>query len=126
MNNILNNIVHNDNKLDLGSVEVDMRVFAEIISSVIDKVRGVQLIQKNLGNRLFELFGQKNYPGISVKVDDKREMTLDLKIFVEYGLNIPDIAREVQKTIKSTIDEAMDVNLKDINVNVQGIVRREE
>jgi uncharacterized alkaline shock family protein YloU len=29
----------------------------------------------------------------------------------------------VQETVKSAIDKTLDVNLKDINVNVQGIAR---
>lgn len=118
--------MNKDDKIDLGSVQVHRKVFAEIISSAISEVDGVHLIQKNLGNRLFEVFGQKDFPGINIKVDDAREVTLVLKVLVRYGLNIPDAARQVQETVKKAVDRTLDVKVKDINVNVQGIERGKE
>ena len=111
------------NKVDLGTVQVDKKVIAEIISSVISDVNGVCLIQKNIGNRFFEVFGQKDFPGITVKVDENSDVTLELKVLVQYGMNIPDAARQVQEAVKAAIDKTLDVNVKDINVNVQGIAR---
>ena len=112
-----------EDKIDLGSVQVHKKVFAEIISSAIDEVDGVHLIQENLGDKLVGIFGQKDFPGIDIKVDEDHEVTLELQILVRYGMNIPDAARQVQQTIKSAIDKTLDINLKDINVNVQGIER---
>ncbi len=112
-----------DEKIDLGSVQVHKKVFAEIISSAMDEVEGVSLIQKNLGNKVGEMFGRKDFPGIEIKVEDGDEVTLEVQILVRYGMNIPDAARQVQRTIKSAIDKTLDINLKDINVNVQGIER---
>jgi len=115
--------MNTNDKIDLGSVQVDKKVFAEIISSAVHEVNGVHLIQKNIGTRLFEIFGQKDFPGITIKVDENSDVTLGLKVLVQYGMNIPDAARQVQETVKSAIDKTLDVNLKDINVNVQGIAR---
>jgi len=112
-----------DEKIDLGSVQVHKKVFAEIISSAMDEVEGVSLIQKNLGNKLVEIFGKKRFPGIEIKVEEGDEVTLDLQGLVRYGMNIPDAARQVQRMIKAAIDKTLDINLKDINVNVHGIER---
>lgn len=110
-----------DQKIDLGSVQVNKKVFAEIISSALDEVEGVRLIPKNFGNRLVAMFGQKDFPGIDVRVDENHEVTLALQVFVRHGMNIPDLARQIQETIKLAIDKTLDINLKDININVQGI-----
>ena len=110
-------------KIDLGSVQVHKKVFAEVIEAALKEVRGVSLIRKNIGNRVVEMFGQKDFPGINVKVDDNHEVTLELKVLVQYGINIPDVARQVQETVKQAIDRTMDISLKDININVQGIER---
>ena len=112
-----------DDKIDLGSVQVHKKVFAEIISSAMDEVDGVSLIQKNLGNKLSEMFGKRDFPGIDIRVEEGDEVTLEVQVFVRYGMNIPDAARQVQRTVKSAIDRTLDINLKDINVNVQGIER---
>lgn len=115
--------MRNDVKIDLGSVQVDKKVFAEIIASAMNDVDGVHLIDKNLGNKFFEMFGQKDFPGIEIKVDENHEVTLGLKVTVLYGMNIPDAARQIQDTVRTAIDKTLDINLKDINVNVQGIER---
>jgi uncharacterized alkaline shock family protein YloU len=81
------------------------------------------LTRKNIGNQLIELFGKRNVSGIDIKVDEKQEVTLGVRVLVRYGLNIPGAARQVQEAIKTAVDKTLDVNLKDVNVNVQGISR---
>ena len=112
-----------EDNIDLGSVQVQKKVFAEIISSATEREFYNPRIWKNLGDKLVGIFGQKDSPGIDIKVDEDHEVTLELQILVRYGMNIPDAARQVQETIKSAIDKTLDINLKDINVNVQGIER---
>jgi uncharacterized alkaline shock family protein YloU len=119
-------MMKNDVKIDLGSVQVHKKVLAEIVAAALHEVSGVKLIEKNISNVLVELFGKKDFPGIDVKVDDHHEVTLEIKVLVQYGINIPDVARLVQETVKSAVDKTLDVHLKDIHVNVQGIVRGEK
>ena len=110
-------------KIDLGSVQVHRKVFAEIIASAIQSVEGVDLIQNNIGSRLSAFFGQTDSPGINIKVDDDHEVVLELEVLVRYGMNIPDAARQVQKEVKSAVDRTLDIRIKDIHINVQGIER---
>ena len=42
-----------DTKIDLGSVQVHKKVFAEIIASALKEVSGVKLIENNIGNHPF-------------------------------------------------------------------------
>ena len=115
-----------DEKIDLGSVQVHKKVFAEIIALALKDVEGVSLIQQNLSGRLCEILGRRDFPGIVVKVDSSHEVTLELKVLVRYGMNIPDAARQIQETVKSAVDKTLDVIVKDIHVNVQGIAREEK
>ncbi len=110
-----------DEKIDLGSVQVHKKVFAEIIASAMDEIEGVSLIPKNFGDRVAEIVKRRNFPGINIKVDEGEEVTLEVQVLVRYGMNIHDAARQVQRTIKSAIDKTLDIKIKDINVNVQGI-----
>jgi len=74
-----------DDTIDLGSVQVHRKVFAEIIASAMEGVDGASLIQKNIGNRMFEIFGKRDFPGINIEVDDNHDVTLSLEILVQYG-----------------------------------------
>jgi len=116
----------NIEKIDLGSVQVHKKVFAEIIASALEGVDGVRLIDKSFGNRFVEMFGQRDFPGIEIKADEQHDVYLELKIFVQYGLNIPDAARQVQETVKKAVNKTLDISLKEIHVNVQGIERGEK
>lgn len=110
-------------RIDLGSVQVDKSVFDEIITSAVGEIDGIQLIRQNIGNRLFGLFGQNDIPGIDIKIDDKHEVTLGVKVLVRYGMNIPDAAKQIQEAIKLAVDKTLNVDLKDVNITVQGIAR---
>jgi len=112
-----------DNKIDLGSVQVHKKVLAEIVFSAISEIDGVSLIQKDFGRKLLEILGQKDFPGIEIRVDESHNVSLELKVLVRYGLNIPDVARRIQDGVRSAIDKTVDINLKNINVNIQGIER---
>ena len=38
-------------------------------------------------------------------------------------MNIPDIGRHVQDVVRSMVQKTVDIGLKEINVNIQGIER---
>ena len=69
------------------------------------------------------LLGWKGFPGIIVGVDKNNQVSIEVKVQVHYGLNIPDIARHVQDAIRTAIENTVDIDLKDVNVNIQGIER---
>jgi uncharacterized alkaline shock family protein YloU len=39
-------------------------------------------------------------------------------------MNIPVVARQIQDAIQRAVEEAVDINLKEINVKVQAVERR--
>ncbi|VAX37776.1 hypothetical protein MNBD_UNCLBAC01-1491 [hydrothermal vent metagenome] len=108
-------------KIDFGSVQVHKKVLAEIIHTAIMEVEGLRLVSKTLKEYIFSLFGQECFSGIDLKVDDNGSVQLAVRVFVRYGVNIPDVARQAQDAIKAVIDKTIDIDLKDININVQGI-----
>ncbi|HBR14681.1 MAG TPA: hypothetical protein DD723_03935 [Candidatus Omnitrophica bacterium] len=113
----------NDDSLDFGSVQVHKKVLADIVSSAINDIEGVSLITKTLSDYFGELLGRQNIPGVEVVIDENHEVTIDVKVIVRYGLNIPDMARQIQETIKAVIAKTVDIHLKSVNINIQGIER---
>ena len=111
---------------EYGAVQVHNNVLGQIVQSAIVEVEGVTLIEKPWSYKFLEYFGQTSNPAVEVKVNEKEEVTLDVKICVRYGLNVPDVARQVQEVIKKAIDKTVDINLIQININIQGIERGEQ
>ncbi|MFH1360566.1 MAG: Asp23/Gls24 family envelope stress response protein [Candidatus Omnitrophota bacterium] len=112
-----------ENKIDFGSIQIHKKVLADIAYSTIHEIEGVSLIPGDLMTRVMDFCGKTSYPGISVHIDPEGEVMIEVKILVHYGINIPDIARQVQDAIRTRVEKIAEINLKDIHVNIQGIER---
>lgn len=115
-----------ENKVGFGSIQIDKKVLADIAFSAINDIDGASLVPQDVQNRFLEFFGKKSYSGINVAIDKENQVAIEVRICVVYGVNIPDIARQVQDAIRAAVERTADITLKDVNVIVQGIERRQE
>ena len=68
------------------------------------------------------LSGKKNLAkGIKVEILDNKETRIDVNIIVEYGARIPDVAFEIQKRVKKSVENMTGLNVLEVNVHVQGV-----
>lgn len=110
-------------EIDLGSIQVDKKAIADIAYSALRDIDGVHLVENDFKASLWELFSRRVYSGITVREDENRQITMELKLIVRYGLNVPEVAREVQDTVRDAVLKTIDIHLKDVIVHVQGIER---
>ena len=112
-----------ENKVDLGSIQIHKKVIGEIAAAALDEVDGAHLAPKDLWHQFLEMAGPKNCPGIDVTVDKDNQVTIELKVTIRYGINIPDIARQIQDVVRLAVEKTTDIHLREVNVHVQGIER---
>lgn len=117
--------MRNSQQISVGSVHVHKMVLADIVSTVISGIDGVELYSGGFGESLLELFGQR-VPGVEVTIDENNDVSLNVKVRVRYGMNIPDVARHIQEEVRVSLERTVDINLKDVNVSVQRIERGEK
>ena len=110
-------------RVDLGSVQVHKRAIADIAVSALSEIDGVSLIPSDLFTNLKNFLGDKQYPGIAVTIDKNNQVTLELKLCIRYGISLSDIAQQIQEAVRSAVERTVDITLKDIHVNIQGIER---
>ena len=96
---------------------------AEIAYSAATGIDGVSFLYQKITGKLYEYLNLKVYPGIKVDIDENYNISIEVRVVVRYGLNIADVAAQIQETIKSAIEQMVDINLKDINVNIVGVER---
>ncbi len=113
-----------DNTVDLGSVQIHKKVIGDIAAAAIKDIPGVELATFGLIGSIAELFGYKNYPGISVRINKDQQVSLEIRVIIIYGTSIPEVARQVQDVIQRAVEEALDIYVREINVNIQGVERR--
>jgi len=110
-------------KVTSDSIKIHKKVLADIISEAIGDIKGVRLVKGEGFGKIRTLFGRKDFSGIKIKVDGQEKVHLEVKVLIGYGLNIPTIAKEIQETLRRILEKSVDIDLKDINVNIQGIER---
>ena len=112
-----------ENKVDVGFVQIHKKVIGDIAASALNEVPGVKIASFGVISHLFEAFGYKNYPSVRVTIDADNQVSVDIKVSIQYGLNVPDIARQVQDVVRVAVERSVDIDLREINVNIQGIER---
>jgi uncharacterized alkaline shock family protein YloU len=111
------------NRVDLGSVKIHKRVIAEIVCAAMKDIDGMDLISRNLAQGLQSWAGIPQYPGVSVRIDKNNQTSVEINVHVRYGLHIPHIAQHAQDVIRRALGKAVDIDVKDVNINVQGITK---
>ena len=108
-----------------GTVHISEDVIMELAKKTLSSITGVQPASQGIASKLG--IGRKASDGIRVSVEDKAppSATIDVYILVKYGLRIPDVAWDVQESIKNTLQEYTGYSVRAVNINVQGIYFQE-
>ena len=110
--------------IDLGSVQIHKKVIGDIAAAALKEIPGVALAGFGVIGGLFELVGYKNYPGVSVFVHPDGQISVKIRVQVDYGINIPVVAQQIQELVRTAVERSVDIELKEINVNIQAVERR--
>lgn len=108
-------------RTDVGSVKIADEVVAIISSLAATEVKGVAGMSGGIVGGIAEFVGKKNLSkGVKVEVGEK-EAAVDLYVIVEFGARIPEVAHEIQKNVKKSIENMTGLAVVEINVHVQGV-----
>ena len=105
----------------LGVIDISTTAVTTIASQSINQCYGVVgMANKNLANGLANLLSRDSKRGIEVAIDNG-EITIDVYVIVEYGVNIRAVAESIQHTVKFHVEKALNMPVNAINVYVQGL-----
>ncbi|MBE3574049.1 MAG: Asp23/Gls24 family envelope stress response protein [Firmicutes bacterium] len=81
----------------------------------------VGMAARNLQDGLAELLGMEHLRrGIDVQIEPDG-VILDLYVIVEYGTKISEVARNAMEKVKYTVESMLGLDVKQVNVHVQGV-----
>ena len=63
--------------------------------------------------------------GVQVEVGE-REVAIDVKVVVEYGVSIPQVATAIRRNLASRINTMTGLTVKEVNIDVSGLYFAEE
>ena len=104
----------------LGEIVIAPRVLEKIIAIATAKVEGVySFANKSMSDSLsMRSLGR----GVSLNTDETGDVTVDIYLYLEYGVSVPTVAVAIQKAVKSAVFDMAEVELSAVNIHVAGIV----
>ncbi len=106
-----------------GKVLIDESVIATYAGSVAVECFGiVGMAAVNMRDGLVKLLKKEHLRhGINVTVDEDNEITIDFHVIVVYGVCINTVADNLIETVKYKVETFTGMQIKRINIDVQGV-----
>ena len=102
-----------------GTIKIADEVVSIIAGLATIEVPGVAGMSGGFVGGIAEILGKRNLSkGVKVAVGD-RETAIDLYIITEYGVNIPDVAKQAQNNVKTAIENMTGLDVVQVNVHVR-------
>ncbi|MDD4334969.1 MAG: Asp23/Gls24 family envelope stress response protein [Desulfotomaculaceae bacterium] len=104
-----------------GTIKISEDVVTTIVGLAAAEVSGVAGMSGGITGELVEKLGRKNISK-GIKADmGENEVTIDINVIVEYGVNIHVVAVELQNSIRNAIENMTGLSVVNVNVNIQGL-----
>lgn len=86
------------------------------------EVEGVSGMTLGLVDGINQILGSNKKYSKGVKIElEGNEVVINLYVIVKYGVKIPDVAFSIQNSVKSSVETMTGLNVKAVNINVQGV-----
>ena len=112
-----------EKRTDYGMVKIHKNVISQVASLAAREVEGVSKISTNLFGELLRIISRGKIVKRPVKIEfrDNNEVVVSVAIVVKYGVNIPDVAANVQENIKKAIEKMAGLYSADIHIKIKGV-----
>lgn len=115
-------IMLSQNTETLGVTRVNVRVLDIIAGMAAQEVDGVASLRGSLSQRAQEAFGRRLH-GKGVELSQNEDgLDVDIFVYLNYGVNVPKVAQEIQQRVSSQIAAMTELALHDVNVHVEGMI----
>ena len=106
----------------LGTIKISDDVITVCAAGAVTGVKGVYALTGGLTDSLSKnILGiEPGGKGIKLSRDDDK-LSLDVYVIVEYKVKIPQLAWEIQSTVKKELEAITDLTVKEVNIHVQGV-----
>ena len=106
-----------------GNVMISEDVIETIIAETVTEVEGVHGLNVKPGADIADLIGKNWGKGMKIVIGEDNELTISCNVTITYGNSVIEVAKSAQAAITAAVENAAGVKVKEVNVNVCGIVR---
>ena len=116
-----NEETHRNRSTDLGVVRISNDAISTIASVAAMEVKGVARMGGGLPKAFVDgLLNRFSSRGVKIQMKDG-EVKLTVAIIVEYGIDIPRVADEVQENVKRAVEKMAGLVPSEVDIVVEGV-----
>lgn len=107
---------------EYGTIRIADDVIATIAAMTAMEVEGVADMSGGVTSNITEILGKKN-TGKGVKLEiEGQKANIDLYLITRFGYRLPVVADEVQRRVKTAIEDMTGLTVNTVNINIQGMI----
>jgi len=107
---------------EVGKIKISLDVVSTIAGIAAAETKGVAGMYTSFADGLAGKFGAKKNQNKGVKVEmNNGVINVDLYIVVSYGVRIPELAWEIQETVKNNIETMTGLSVEKVNIHIEGV-----
>jgi uncharacterized alkaline shock family protein YloU len=103
---------------------LDFAEISEIVEREILSFEDVSRFDEATLTEIMLTAGRAAGTGIRITEDEDEKLIVTTDIIVYYGVNIPQLCYDIQTRVKLSVEEACGIPVKAVNINVEGIDKR--
>ena len=109
--------------LTIDGMAISPGVVETIISLAAQSVEGVHSVGDPTTNGIKSIFGggKPSTQGIAINVDDDNELDVTVRLFVNSGQILPDLANDVRRAIADAVNSQTGLTVASVDVFIDGI-----
>lgn len=104
-----------ESNFEFGEIKISNDVISSIVAIAVEETEGFKLV-KTLVDKVMS----KNQ-AVKVTFTEDENLIVTVSVNVKYGLNIHEVAPTVQDNIISNVEIMTGLEVKEININVDGL-----
>ncbi|MFI3059299.1 Asp23/Gls24 family envelope stress response protein [Streptococcus suis] len=103
-----------------GEIVIAPRVLEVITGIAAAKVEGVHSLHNK---RVADTWSKSSLnKGVYLQTDEEGQVTADIYVYLEYGVNVPAVSMDIQRAVKTAVYNYAEVQVVAVNIHVSGIV----
>jgi len=110
-----------------GTIQISEDVVSTIAAMAVMEVDGVCGLSPNYSADITEMLVKKSLmKGIRLTAGEQDSLTVDCNIIVKFGQSVFELAKNVQDSVKSSLESITGIRVAQVNVNICGIALPKE
>lgn len=115
------------NETNIGIVKISDEVVSVIAGVACSDIKGIAGMSTGIVGGITQILGGKKNVSKGVKVTVGEDNTaIDLYVIVDYGINIPEVAKQVQESVKKAVETMTGLEVSAVNIYVQNVILNKE